>query len=203
MRILIASNNQAKVERIRKLLTGTGVECLTPVDLDIKIVEIVEGSDIADNAQRKALTYRDLTDLPILANDTAFMIEGEVLDPAKVKRNALEGRDEAELTQPEIAEAILKFYCNLVQQRGKPIPCCWEDCYALVLPDGTIRTEHGQRPVTLTDRLRGEVNPYFPLRSLYIVGPTGKYTCDQTEEDEALELSPLREALYQILKLAP
>jgi len=39
------------------------------------------------------------------------------------------------------------------------------------------------------------------IASMYIVVPTGKYSAEQTEEDEELELKPLTDALKKLLGL--
>lgn len=202
MRVLIATTNPAKVERVRALLRDTGVELPTPTDLSLKSIDVDEGSDIAENARRKAVAYRTQTDLPILGMDSAFVIPGEDMDPAMVRRNALGGRDETAMSRQEIAEAIIAFYRGIAARRGGRVEASWEDAFALSLPDGAMREERSHRPVMLTDDVRGEVNPHFPMRSTYIVGPTGKYVADQTPEDEILEMQPFRDALKRLLGIA-
>lgn len=199
MKILLATNNLAKIKRVKNLLADVKINIISPQDLNIEAAEVREGSNIEENAQQKALAYRDLTDLPILANDTAFVMNGEKLDPAQVKRNALNGTDESSLTQDEIAQRIISFYKNLVQRRGENIPAYWEDCFALVLPDKTVKIQKARRPVLLTDEIKGKIDPYFPLRSMYIVEPTGKYTAEQNEKEMQTELRPLKEALKKLI----
>lgn len=197
MRVLIATNNPAKVDRVRA--QAPDHEFVTPADLGLPSLEVEEGSDIRRNAEMKALAYRELTDLPILGLDSAFVIPGINLDPAKVKRNALEGKDEASMTREEVAEAIVAFYRCLVVVNGGPMPAYWEDASVLVMPNSETRAVTCRRPVILTGEVQGKLNPAFPLRSMYIVEPTRKYVCDQTVEDERLELAPYREALERLL----
>ena len=200
MRILLATNNSAKVERIKKLFPGGQIEWLTLSDLNLEPVEIEEGSDIQKNAIQKALAYRSLTDVSILGMDVAFVIPDEPnLDPAKVKRNALGDRDESKLSQDEIAQLILDYYKELVNKHGGKLSAYWDDAFSLVMPDGKVRTERSRRDVTLMPETKGEINPYFPLRSMYVVDRTGKYVSDQTDEEEKLELSPIIEALDKLL----
>jgi len=199
MRILVATNNASKLTRVKDLLVGTDVESLSPADLGIPSIEVEEGSDIEANAEMKARAYVGKTDLPILGMDTAFVIPGEDLDPAKVKRNALGGRDESEMSREEIGQAIVAFYRAIAERRGGRVEAYWEDVFALILPDGTIRRERGRRPVTLTSEIRGVPDPYFPLRSMYIVGLTGKYSIDQTPEEYMAEFEPYRSALKRLL----
>lgn len=202
MRVLIATTNPSKVERVRALLRDAGVELPTPTDLSLKSIDVDEGSDIAENARRKALAYRMHTDLPILGMDSAFVIPGEDMDPAMVRRNALGGRDETTMNCNEIAEIVIAFYRSIAIRRGGSVPTYWEDAFALSLPDGTMREERSHRPGELTAEVRGQVNPYFPLRSMYIIGATGKYAVDQTPGDDVLEMQPFRDALKRLLDIA-
>ncbi|HBK33811.1 TPA: hypothetical protein DEP34_03090 [Candidatus Uhrbacteria bacterium] len=195
MHVLFATTNKAKLGRMRALMRDTTIIFLSPTEEGLIVDETKEGSDIAHNAWVKALAYFGKTKLPILGQDAAFVIPGVDLDPAQVKRNALGNHDEFLMSQGEIAQAILNFYRALVRERGGRMSAYWDDAFALVFPDGTIREAQAKRPVILTDEIRGEMNPYFPLRSLYIVEPTGKYVCEQTLEEEWLELRPVREAL--------
>ena len=137
--------------------------------------------------------------MPILGLDTAFVIPGEYLDLAKVKRNALYGQDENELTPTQISEKMIAFYKNIVEKRGGNVSAYFEDYFVLILPNGEVRKESGRRPVMLTSKIHGIVDSYFPLRSMYIVEATNKYSIEQTPEEEMCELQPYQEALKRIL----
>lgn len=201
MRLLIATTNTAKVVRVRKLTHHFNLKIVTLDDLSIEHVDVQEGSDVRKNSEMKALAYRAFTDLPILANDTAFYINGELLDPAKVRRNALGNMDEKNLTQDQRAEAFLSFYKTIASRRGGAVPAYWEDIYSLSLPNGETHSEQSRRDVILTDVARGKVDPFAPMRCLYIVKVTGKYVADETEEEEALELKPVQNAIENLLSL--
>lgn len=201
LKVLIATNNPSKLSRVRLLSAGMNVECLSPADLGLPVIETEEGSTIAVNAEQKARAYANKTDQPILGMDSAFVIPGEDLDPAKARRNALAGRDESTMTRQEIAQAMIAFYVSIVERRGEPVSAYWEDAFALLLPDGTVRHTRDQRPVILTKDVHGSVDPHFPLRSLYIVAPTGKYVADQTPQEQLIEFQPFTNALQQILHL--
>ncbi len=60
-----------------------------------------------------------------------------------------------------------------------------------------LHTE-GVRPVILTDEVRGEVDPYLPVRGLYIAKASGKHALEQSEEEELMELQPITDALVRI-----
>lgn len=199
--ILLATTNKSKVERIRKLLKafGSDVEAKTPTDLGIEPVETEEGSDLLANARDKARSYFGQTDLPILGTDTGFFLDNEILDPAMVKRNALGGRDESVLSRQEIKQAFLDFYIGLARKHGGQAEAYWKDVFVLVMPDGTEKAAEGIRPVILTDKVHGQVDDFFPMRSLYYSKTTGRFTCDATEEDEKMELGPYSEALIRLM----
>jgi hypothetical protein len=51
----------------------------------------------------------------------------------------------------------------------------------------------------LTDQVHGQVDEYFPMRSLYFSKTTGKFTCDASEKDELEELAPYTRALAKLV----
>jgi inosine/xanthosine triphosphate pyrophosphatase family protein len=199
--ILLATANKQKIERIRKLLkaSGVGVEAKIPSGLGIEAIDVEEGSNLLGNARAKARAYLGKTELPILGTDTGFFLDGEILDPAMVKRNALGGADEKSLTQKEISARILGFYRELARKHGGQAEAYWKDVFVLVMPDGSEKTAEDIREVVLTDEIHGDVNEFFPMRSLYYSKITGKFACDATEEDELRELAPVTEVLMEII----
>jgi hypothetical protein len=199
MQVLIATTNEAKVERYKFLFAHIGNQGLSPMDLGLTSIDVEEGTDIEENARIKAGPYLGQTDLPILSNDVALYLDGVALDPALTKRNALEGMDESQLTQIEIRDAIIAFYKRLVQENGGPIPGVWRDVYVLTLPDGTQHREISERHILLTDKVVGEVHPYFPMRSMYINVPTGKYAAQQSEEEHLKDMQPIIDALQRLM----
>ncbi len=201
MQIFLATHNPAKMVRVRQVLAGHPVEVLTPHDVGFASVEVEEGSDIVWNAEAKARAYLGKTTLPIVGMDSAFVVDGEALDPAKVRRNALVGRDEAAMTQQEIADAMIAFYADVAQRHGGTVSVCFVDVFVCLFPDGTRREERDERPALLTATVRDPVNPHFPLRSMYIAHATGKYGSEQTAAEEMEELRPYREALERLLEL--
>jgi len=200
--ILLATTNAKKIERIRNLLkaAGTGVEAKIPSDLGLESVEVEEGSDLLENARAKARAYFGKTDLSILGMDSGFFIDNEILDPAMVKRNALAGADESGLSQEQIRDRMVAYYRAIAEKHGGQAEAYWKDVLVLIMPDGAERSAEAIRPVILTTETRGEVNEYFPLRSMYIPKATGKYVADSTPEEANKELAPISEALLEITK---
>ncbi len=201
VKILIATNNKSKKARVQKLLEKNNivVDLVSPSELGIENIDVAEDGTLEENAIAKAQAYSEHTDLPILANDTSLVIDGVELDPVRVKRNALGDSDEKDLSQEEIAQKILDFYIDIIKEKGGKVNGYWYEKWALVMPDGTTHISEAKRNIVLTDEIHGEVDLYFPLRSLYYSQDTGKYHHEATEEDYLLEMQPVVSALKQLL----
>jgi inosine/xanthosine triphosphate pyrophosphatase family protein len=76
MKILYATQNAAKVRNMRRRLAGTGVEIVTPDDLNLHIEIEEDGSSVAENAMKKAEAYALEVSLPVLAADSGLWING-------------------------------------------------------------------------------------------------------------------------------
>ncbi len=202
-KVLVATNNPSKVERIRKLLQSVlpDVQLVTPQEAGLSAADIEEGNDLLANARAKALAYRSKTDLPVLGNDTGVFITGEDHDPAQVKRNALGGIDDPAMPQEEKAKHMVAFYAAIAKRHGGKAPGYWKDVFVLLLPDGTERISESRRDIIFTTTVQQPVDPYFPMRSLYVNVATGKYAAEQTEDEEInIDLAPYKQALADVLR---
>ena len=54
-KLLIATNNQGKVLELQELLTGSGVEFVTPAQINLKLEVEEDGSNYQENAGKKAI----------------------------------------------------------------------------------------------------------------------------------------------------
>jgi len=199
MKVLVATNNAAKLERYRKLLRGTLIELLSPLELGIESVEVEEtGKTLAENALLKARAYLGKTELPILANDTGFWVDGEGLIDAP-KRTALAGKDEHSFTIEELSNLMFEFWRQKAVARGGVVDAAWVEDFALLMPDGTHRIENSRREVILTDTKHGDAHLQFPMRTLCISKSSGKPSVQNTPEEEEEELAPVRTALISLL----
>ena len=201
MNILLATNNTGKIERFKKLINATGlnVELYTPRELGIEALDTEEnGATLAANAELKVRAYAGKTDLPILANDTGFFVEGEGLIDAP-KRVALRGADESLLTQEDITAKLLEFWKGVARKYGGKVDAAWVEAFALLYPDGRLVTSDSRREVTLTDHEFGTAHPQMPVRALYYSKTTNKPSLHHTEEEEMQEMQPVIAALKKVL----
>jgi XTP/dITP diphosphohydrolase len=74
-KILLATNNPGKLIEIQSLLAQTGVELITPeqVNLDLEVLE--DGQTYTQNASRKAIAFALASQLPCLADDSGLEVD--------------------------------------------------------------------------------------------------------------------------------
>jgi leucyl-tRNA synthetase len=203
-KVLLATSNPSKVERTRRLVreAGLAVEVVTPQEIGIEPIEVHEDGDVHDNSLMKAQAYAGKTDLPILGMDTGLLLEGVTMDPAKVRRNALEGADEDSLSQEEIAQRMQKHYRGIAAERGGEVDGYFLDILTLVLPDGSTRVAESRRELVFVDELKGKVDPHFPLRNIFKSRATGKFAAEHSADEDLLDLRPYTRALTELLQPA-
>jgi len=199
MKIYFASKNEAKLKRMRKIFSkiasGFAIE---PVPELIDVEE--NGEDVFGNSLQKVLPYKGKYSVPVIAGDTAVFFEGEDFNPTHVKRICLEGKDESKLNQEEIWKLMNDFYVALARKHGGKKDFYFEDGWSVLFPDGKIEQIKYRRDYILTDKLQGEPDIYFPLRSLYIVKATGKSIYEQSEEDWENEFASQIGAFRELFK---
>lgn len=74
-RLLIATNNQDKIEELQDLLKDTGFELVTPADLNLELDVIEDGLTYAENASKKALAFAQTSGLISLADDSGLEVD--------------------------------------------------------------------------------------------------------------------------------
>jgi len=200
-KVFLATHNEGKIERFKNLLLHTrlDIEIHTPKEFGLENIDPEEiGKTLAENAAIKARAYLGKVDMPILANDTGFWVEGEGLVDAP-KRKALGKTDEKQLTKEEIAKALLEFWRSIAKKHGGKVDAAWIEAFALLDPDGTMHTAESKREVILTDQIFGEAHVQMPVRALYISKATSKPGIQHTAEEEIFELQPVTDALSKVL----
>lgn len=201
MKILLATNNQGKLERFKKLIKhiDSSIEALSPDELAIDVIDVEEdGKNLLDNALLKANAYLGKVDFPILSNDTGFYVEGDGFVDAP-KRKALEGANEKELSEEEISKKILNFWKSVATRHGGSVNAAWVEAWVAVYPTGKIKKVESRREIILTDREFGVPHIHMPVRSLYYSKITNKPAITHSEDDEIREMEPVLEALRNVL----
>jgi XTP/dITP diphosphohydrolase len=79
-KLLIATNNQGKVLELQELLEGSGIEFVTPAQINLQLDVEEDGSTYQENACKKAIAFAQASGLISLADDSG--LEVEALDGA-------------------------------------------------------------------------------------------------------------------------
>ena len=78
--LLIATNNKGKIKELQDLLKDTGIELITPSQINLELDVIEDGKTYAENATKKAIAFANATGLISLADDSG--LEVDALDGA-------------------------------------------------------------------------------------------------------------------------
>ena len=92
------------------------------------------------------------------------------------------------------------FYINLAKKYGGQKEFYFEDGWTVLFPDGNYKQAKYKRECLLTDELKGELDIYFPIRSLYIIKATGKRVFEQTEKEYFKEFASQVDAFKKLFK---
>ena len=79
-KLLIATNNQGKIVEFQELLAGSGIEFVTPAQVNIQLEVEEDGSTYQENAAKKAVAFAQASGLISLADDSG--LEVDALDGA-------------------------------------------------------------------------------------------------------------------------
>src|SRR5512138_573893 len=73
--LLIATNNQGKVRELHDLLKDTGIELVTPAQINLDLDVVEDGSTYAENASKKAVAFAIASGLISLADDSGLEVD--------------------------------------------------------------------------------------------------------------------------------
>lgn len=74
-KLLIATNNNGKVLELQDLLKGSGIEFITPAQLNLELDVEEDGTTYAENASKKAIAFAQASGLISLADDSGLEVE--------------------------------------------------------------------------------------------------------------------------------
>ncbi|HCC23776.1 TPA: hypothetical protein DF272_06410 [Candidatus Falkowbacteria bacterium] len=184
-RLLIASNNQAKISDFKKFMADIGYEIVSPAELGLEADIKETGQTFRANAELKARHFFALTGLPTLADDGGIEIDALNGEPGVYSRrwkSRAEGLPEVEMTDEEIIEYTL-FRLRKVPNEKRTARLTMTLCF--IKPN--------QEPVFIAESIEGsiadhviaEYTPGFPFRALFIVKEFAKPYSSLTEKEHA------------------
>ena len=158
MKLVLASSNQGKLEELRSLLSGNGIELVAQSDLGVDDADET-GATFVENALIKARHATRITGLPALADDSGICVDALDGAPglysaryAGEHGNASRNIDKLlrELDEVPGPQRTAHFYCVLVLLRHEhdPQPLIVEGQWnGLILRERRGLGGHGYDPV--------------------------------------------------------
>lgn len=135
-KILIATNNEGKVIELQDLLKDTGIELITPADINLDMEVEEDGSTYAENASKKAIAFAHASGLTSLADDSGLEVDALGGAPGlySARYHPKSGANDADRRAYMIE--------NL---RGKPHPWTahFHATIAIAVPDQEVRIVEG------------------------------------------------------------
>ena len=136
--LLIATNNKGKIKELQDLLKDTGVELITPsqIDLDLDVVE--DGQTYAENAAKKAVAFARSSGLVSLADDSG--LEVDALDGAPGLYSARYGSSNG----GKLSDAERRaFLIRNLQNMPRPWTGRFHATIAVAVPNGETQLAEG------------------------------------------------------------
>ena len=163
IKLLLATNNQGKLEELRSLLNGLDLKLVTPADLGLNLQVKETGESYRENAILKAAGFAKATNLWSLADDTG--LEVEALDGAPGLYSARYA------PQPDATDKDRRLVLlQNLEEKSQPWKAVFRCVVALCGPDGSIITKDGACPGEIIPEERGEggfgYDPIFLLEVL-------------------------------------
>jgi XTP/dITP diphosphohydrolase len=128
--LLIATNNKGKIRELQDLLNDTGIELITPAQINLELDVVEDGSTYAENAAKKATAFAQASGLVSLADDSG--LEVDALDGAPGLYSARYGApDGVKLSDAERRAFLIK---NL-QSQPRPWTARFHATIAVAIPE--------------------------------------------------------------------
>ena len=179
-KILFATGNESKVERLKKGLLENNIEIISIKDIDKKIDVVEDGKNAIENAIIKARAYANICDLPVLAMDDNLYIDNipEDKQPGMFVRR-VNGKRLSD-------EEMLEYYSNLAHTYGDDgkLTCRWVYGIAVIYNGEEKTYTWSKENFYIVDKPSNRIDPGYPLNSISINKNLNKYFTDITEDDK-------------------
>ena len=128
--ILIATNNKGKIRELHDLLSDTGIELVTPVQIHADLDVLEDGSTYTENASKKATAFAQASGLISLADDSG--LEVDALDGAPGLYSARYGSTNGE----KLSDAGRRHYLlRQLQDKPRPWTARFHATIAIAIPE--------------------------------------------------------------------
>ena len=193
--LLIATNNNGKIQELQELLADIDVQLVTPAQIDLDLDVVEDGQTYAENAIKKALAFAQASGLISLADDSG--LEVDALDGAPGLYSARYGSTNGE----KLSDADRRrFLIKNLQGKPRPWTARFHATIAIAIPE-SLRSEAARRLDAFAPQLQifdglceGEIIPEergtgcFGYDPIFLLPELGK-TMAELSMDEKNRLS--------------
>ena len=176
--MLYGTGNPAKLNAMKKRLSGLGITIVGLKDLGCEIPEIVEdGKTPLENARKKAVAYFEAFRIPVFSCDSGLYIDG-------VPENEQPGVHVRRVNGKVLSdEQMIDHYSFLAKKYGNPT-ARYRNAICFVADEKHIyeamKPSMGSSAFVLTSKPYPVMKKGFPLDSLSVDIKTGKYYYELT-----------------------
>jgi XTP/dITP diphosphohydrolase len=200
-KLLIATNNKGKIKELQDLLQDTGIELVTPAQINLDLDVLEDGQTYAENATKKALAFAQASGLTSLADDSG--LEVDALNGGPGLYSARYGSPDGhvvKLSDPERRSYLIQ---NL---QGQPHP--WNARFhatiAIATPDNQIQIAEGFCEGEIIPEERGTGG--FGYDPIFLLSELGKTMAELLMEEKnrlshraraVMKAKPILEQIYK------
>lgn len=162
-KLLIATNNKGKIIEFKELLAGSGIEFVTPAQINLQLEVEEDGSTYKENAAQKALAFAQVSGQVSLADDSGLEVDS--LDGAPGLYSARYS------PKPGAKDADRRaFLLANLKDKPRPWTAHFHATIAIARPTGEIEFAEGNCPGEIISEERGTggfgYDPIFLLTEL-------------------------------------
>ena len=178
IKLLYGTGNPAKLNAMKKRLSGVGITLVGLKDLGCEIPEVVEdGKTPLENARKKAVAYFEAFRIPVFSCDSGLYIDG-------VPENEQPGVYVRRVNGKVLSdEQMIVHYSSLAKKYGNPT-ALYRNAICFVADEKHIyeamEPSMGSSAFVLTSKPYPVMKKGFPLDSLSVDIKTGKYYYELT-----------------------
>lgn len=178
IKLLYGTGNPAKLNAMKKRLSGVGITLVGLKDLGCEIPEVVEdGKTPLENARKKAVAYFEAFRIPVFSCDSGLYIDG-------VPENEQPGVYVRRVNGKVLSdEQMIVHYSSLAKKYGNPT-ARYRNAICFVADEKHIyeamEPSMGSSAFVLTSKPYPVMKKGFPLDSLSVDIKTGKYYYELT-----------------------
>ena len=196
-KLLIATNNQGKIAEFQELLAGSGIEFVTPAQINLQLEVEEDGSTYQENAAKKAVAFAQASGLISLADDSG--LEVNALDGAPGLYSARYS------PKPGAKDADRRaFLLANLKDKPRPWTAHFHATIAVAMPGGEIEFAEGNCYGEIIPEERGTGG--FGYDPIFLLTDLGKTMAELGMEEKnktshraraALAAMPILKAMFK------